>query len=206
MKADTRADGDPTTLLDRPYGASGIVLEASLQDLGRAIAPPHDPAVRIRLCPLVEERPSSILLNDVVRLADRDSIALLEQENAIAESLHAREVVADEDDSSSLALQAPEDVEALLLEADIADGENLVDEIDVGVSLDRRGKAEPHMHSRGVVLELQVHEILELGELDDRREATASLRRRKTEKSRVDDDVVESGKLGVESDPELDEG
>ena len=59
-----------------------------LQDLGRAIAPPHDPAVRIRLRPLVEECPSSILLDDVVRLTDCDSIALLEQEDTIAEALH----------------------------------------------------------------------------------------------------------------------
>ena len=110
--------------------------------------------------------------------------------------------MADEDDRSSLALEAPEGVEAFLLEARVADCENLVDEIDVGVSLDRRGEPEPHLHPGGVVLELQVDELLELGELDDRGEALAEPRRARGRASDgVDDDVVERRKLGLKPTP-----
>ena len=111
------------------------------------------------------------------RLADCDTLALLEQEDAVAEPLHGREIVCHEHDRSALALQAPERVEALLLEAGVADREHLVDEIQVGLRLDHRGEAEPHLHAGGVVLQLQVDEPLQLRELDDRGEPAPGLAR-----------------------------
>ena len=61
------------------------------------------------------------------------------------------------------------------------------------------------MHSRRVVLELQVGEILELGELDDRgkrRRASAGDRPSRVALTMT---LSRGGKLGMESDPELDE-
>ena len=58
-------------------------------------------------------------------------------------------------------------VEALLLEALVADGENLVEQQDVEVDLDRDRVGEPNLHSRREVLQLLVHEALELRERDD---------------------------------------
>ena len=65
------------------------------------------------------------------------------------------------------AAQPRELVEALLLERRVADREHLVDQQDVGVDLDRGREREPDVHARGVVLELEVDELLELGERED---------------------------------------
>ena len=70
-----------------------------------------------------------------------------------------------------------EDVRALLLEGGVADREHLVDQQDVGVGLDHHREGEPDQHPRGVVLQLQVDELLELGELDHRVEAALAPRR-----------------------------
>ena len=59
-----------------------------------------------------------------------------------------------------------EHVEALLLEGRVADGQHLVDQQDVRVDLDRHRERQPDVHAGGVVLELEVLELLELGELD----------------------------------------
>ena len=61
-----------------------------------------------------------------------------------------------------------EDVEALLLEGGVADGEHLVDQQDVGVDLDRDRERQADVHARGVVLELEVLELAQLGEVDHR--------------------------------------
>ena len=64
--------------------------------------------------------------------------------------------------------QSLECVRALLLEPAIADGEDLVEEQDVRVDVRHHRKAEPGAHAGGVVAQLQVLEVAQLGELDDR--------------------------------------
>ena len=64
-------------------------------------------------------------------------------------------------------LQPGELVEALLLERGVAYRQHLVDQQDLRVDLDRDGERQPDVHPRGEVLELEVHELLELGERDD---------------------------------------
>ena len=132
-------------------------------------------------------------------------LAALEQHRAVAEALDGRHVVGDEDDRLARGLERLELLEALLLERGVADREHLVDEQDVGVDLDRNREAEPHAHARRVVLELEVEELLELGEGDDLVEALARLLAREPEHDRVDEHVLARGQLGVEADAELDE-
>ena len=74
-------------------------------------------------------------------------------------------------------LEALELLEALLLEGGVADREHLVDQQHLGVDLDRDREGEPHGHAGRVVLQLEVDELLELGERDDVVEAVARLRR-----------------------------
>ena len=100
---------------------------------------------------------------------------------------------------------AVEDVEALLLEGGVADREHLVDQQDVGVDLDRHREGQAHVHARGVVLELEVLELLELGELDHALVAGARLARGEPEHDPVQRDVVAGGEVRVEADAELDE-
>ena len=109
------------------------------------------------------------------------------------------------EDGAVLGLHAIELVEALLLEGGVAHRKDLVDDQHLGLDLDRDREPEPYAHARRVVLQLQVHELLELGERDDLVEASARLAPRQAEHDRVDQHVVASGQLGVEADAQLDE-
>ena len=93
--------------------------------------------------------------------------AALEQHRAVAEAVHRAHVVGDEQDRLARLADAHELVEALLLERRVADREHLVDQQDVGVDLDHHREREPDQHPDRVVLELEVDELAELGEVDD---------------------------------------
>ena len=67
-------------------------------------------------------------------------------------------------------------------------------------------EGEPHQHPGGVVLQLQVGEVLEFGELDHRVQPVAALLRGQAHHHAVEDDVFTRGQLLVEADAELDEG
>ena len=116
-----------------------------------------------------------VLAGDRRRLADRDHVAPLEQHRAVAEALDRAHVVGHEQDRPARPLEPLELVEALLLEVGVADRQHLVDQQDLRVDLDRDREREPHEHPRRVVLQPQVEELLELGEVDDRVEALAHL-------------------------------
>src|SRR5271170_6466346 len=62
------------------------------------------------------------------------------------------------------------------------------------------------MHARGVVLELEVLELLELGEFDHTLIASPRLPRREAEHDPVQCDVVKGRKIGIEANTQLDEG
>ena len=138
-------------------------------------------------------------------LAEVDQRAPLEQQRAVAEALQRAHVVGDEHDRLARVAHRVEDVEALLLERGVADREHLVDQQDVGIDLDRHREREPDMHPRGVVLQLEVLELLELGELDHAVVALARLARRQAHHDPVHDDVVAGRQIQVEADAELDE-
>jgi hypothetical protein len=111
----------------------------------------------------------------------------------------------DEEDRLALVLEALEHVEALLLERGVAHREHLVDQQHVGVHLAHHAEREPHLHARGVVLQLEVHELLELREGDDGVEAAQRLLGREPEHDAVDEHVVAGREIRVEADAELDE-
>ena len=110
-----------------------------------------------------------------------------------------------EHDRPPLGLQPRELAEAFLLERRVADGQHLVDQHDIGIDLDGDRKGEAHLHSGGVVLQLQVHERLELGKGDDLVQPLEGLPAGEAEHDRVDDRVVARGEVRVEPDAELDE-
>ena len=112
-------------------------------------------------------------------------------------------VVRDEDDRAPFVAHPVEDVEALLLEGGVAHGQHLVDQQYVGIDLDRNRKGQAHVHPRGVVLELEVLKLFELGELDHPLVASASLPRREPEHDAVERHVVVGGQVGIEADAQL---
>ena len=111
--------------------------------------------------------------------------------------------------STTVAPGAPalvEDVHALLPERGVADGEHLVDQHDVGVRLDHDREGEADQHPGRVVLELEVDEVLELGELEHGVEPATRLAQREAHQHAVEDAVLAGGQLRVEAHAELDEG
>ena len=96
-------------------------------------------------------------------------------------------------------------VEALLLEGRVPDGEDLVDEQDVGVDLDHHGERQPDEHAGRVVLDLQLGEVVELGEVDDPVVASLGLPAGQAQHGGVDHHVVVRREIGVEADAEFDE-
>ena len=95
------------------------------------------------------------------------------QHRPVAERLHGAHVVGDQHDRLARVALLVEDVHALLRERGVAHGEHLVDQHDVGVRLDHHREGQAHHHPRGVVLQLELDEVLELGELEDRVEPRA---------------------------------
>ena len=145
-----------------------------------------------------------VAMGDLVRIADCLDVAAVEQHRPVAELLHRAHVVGHEDDRA-VGPHLVEDVAALLLEGGVADREHLVDQHDVGVRLDHHGEGQPHEHPRGVVLELQLGELLELGELDHRGDPVLRLLAREAHHHPVEDHVLARGQVDVEAHPELDE-
>jgi len=82
--------------------------------------------------------------------------------------------VGHEDDRLAFALEPEELLKALLLEGRVADRQHLVDQEDLGLHLDRGGESEPDKHPGGVVLELEVDELLEFGECDSPHQSARS--------------------------------
>ena len=146
-----------------------------------------------------------VLATCLRRVADELDLAVGEQHRTVAVLLDRGHVVGDEDDRLAFGFHLVEGVGALLLEGGVADRQHLVDQQDVGVGLHHHREGEPDQHARGVVLQLQVGELAQLGEVDHRVEAPAHLLRRQPHHHPVEDDVLAGGQLVVEADAELDE-
>ncbi len=124
--------------------------------------------------PLLEVQPQ-VLPADLLRVADEADLAVVDQHRPVAVrarpsamSWVTRTIVLPP------SFMSAEDVRALLLEGGVADGQHLVDQQDVGVGLDHHREGEADQHPRGVVLQLQVDELLELGELEHRVQPVAA--------------------------------
>ncbi len=93
--------------------------------------------------------------------------ALVEPHRRRAQAGHGVHVVADEQHGAAAALDLVHLAEAATLELDVAHGEHLVDEQDLGLHVGGDGEAEAQVHARRVALDRRVHELLEPGEGDD---------------------------------------
>ena len=116
--------------------------------------------------------------------------ALAEEHGALAQALDLSRVVRDEDDRAATLLELEDLAEALALEGLVADGEDLVEQEDVGVEVRGDREAEPHVHPRGVGAHRPVDRLLELGEGDDLVEALADLRPLEPVDGAVQEDVL----------------
>ena len=161
-------------------GSPLVVLEPGVDDLGacrRPRARPRRARPRPARSAAAEVQLEVAAPPTSLGLADHDDVARARAASRGRRSADRRHVVRDEQDRAALVAQAVELVEALLLEGGVADREHLVDQQHVGVDLDHHREREPHVHARRVVLELEVLELAQLGELDDALVALARLAR-----------------------------
>ena len=91
----------------------------------------------------------------------------VEHDDAVADPLDRRRVVRHEHERRALLHLLGDPVQALALERLVADGEDLVDQQDVGVQVRDDREPEPQEHPRAVRLHRHVDELAQLGELDD---------------------------------------
>ena len=136
-----------------------------------------------------------------VRLHD----ALAQPDATVAGGLHRGQVVGDEDQRGALVEHGTHALQAALLEAGVAHGQDLVDEKDVGLQERGHGEAEPHLHAARVELELPVDGVVELRERDDLIEALADLATAQSQQGPVELDVLAAGQVGMDAGPHLDQ-
>ena len=142
----------------------------------------------------------------VAGLAVVEQLAVVEHRGAVAQLAHEVGGVGDEEDRAALGLEPLHAVHALALERLVADRQHLVDEHDVGRHVDGDGEGEPGEHARRVVLDLEVDELGDLGEVDDLVEDGVDLGGGEAEDRAVQVDVLAAGEVGVEAGAELEQG
>src|ERR1019366_9454550 len=135
----------------------------------------------------------------------RDHLSLIEQKHPVAVLLEGVEIVAHQHDGLSLALVPAEGIEALLLEARVADRQHLIHDQQVGLGEDGDAEREADLHAGGEVLQLLLREVLELCEREYLVDLVTQLRAGESEHSPTEEDVLPSGQLGIEADAQLQE-
>lgn len=149
----------------------------------------------------------AICLADLVDGAVHAQVALLDPDRALADALDLVHGVAHEQHGDVAVLDEMLDATlALLLEEHVADGERLVDDEDVGLGDGGDGERDARDHARGEVLHGHVHEVGQLGKVDDLLEVRVDELLGVTEERAVEVDVLAGGELEVETRAELDQG
>ncbi len=143
-----------------------------------------------------------VLAKDPQRLLDgavRDHQAAVEHDGAVTEGPHLVGLVRDQQDRASLFLEGADPVDALRLKPFVTHGEDLVDDENVGINVNRHRESETDIHATRVELHLGVDEVLNLTEgndiVEDRVHAPLGESKHRT----VEIDVVATRQLGLKS-------
>ena len=114
--------------------------------------------------------------------------------------------MSDKNNRLLLTLRVKEKVLTLLLESLIANGKNLIKNKNVSLRLNRDGKGKPHLHTTGVVLELLLHEIAQLGKIDDIVIHGVNFVFGEAQHCAIQIHILSAGQLRVETNAKLNEG
>ena len=117
---------------------------------------------------------------NVRTLPIRDEVTMIEENRAITVTLNRPQVVCYQHDRLPFALVAPEHLEALLLEPSVAHSEDFIHEQDLSVRLDGDREREADLHPGREILQLLVHEVTQICEVDYGVEAVPKLLSRST--------------------------
>ena len=132
--------------------------------------------------------------------------AVVQPGGGVAQALHQRHAVGDEHDRHPAAAQLVQVVEAAALELLVAHRDDLVDDQDLRVEVDRDGEAEPDIHPAGVDLDRSVDEVAQPGEVDDAVHRRGDLTPAHAEDRAVEVDIFPAGQLRVEACAQLEHG
>lgn len=138
----------------------------------------------------------AIRLADLVDGAVHAQVAFLDPDRALADALDLVHGVAHEQDGDVAIVDEVLDAFlALLLEEHVADGEGLVHDEDVRLGDGGDGERDARDHAGGEVLHGHVHEVGQLGKLDDLLEVRVDELLGVTEECAVEVDVLAGGEL-----------
>ena len=88
-----------------------------------------------------------VLVNDIGRIAHHPDGAVIKPDCPVAEVADGGCVVGDQDEGASLLAKVDKLFHALLLEGDVANGEDLVDQQQFGINVDCNSEREPDVHA-----------------------------------------------------------
>ena len=91
------------------------------------------------------------------------------------------------------------------MKVEVADGEDLVEEEDVGVEVGGDGEGEAHIHAAGVILDGGVNEVFEAGELNNLLKLSVDFFGAHANDGAVEIDILAAAQLGVEADPHFEQ-
>src|SRR5262245_42852206 len=94
-------------------------------------------------------------------------------------------------------------LKAAPLELFVAHGDNLVDDQDLRIDVDRDRKPKTHIHAGRIMPNRRVNEVTDTREVDDLIEETIGLATRQTENRCVQVDVLSAGQVRMEARSQL---
>ncbi len=146
-----------------------------------------------------------VLVDDAHGVSERGHPLLVEPERPVAEVPDEVELMGHDQERDPPELHLLDLRDALLRELLVADGEDFVDQENVGIDVDGDREPEADVHARGVGLDRLVEVRADVRELDDPVEALVDLAAREAEHDPVDVDVLAPADLGVKARSQLDE-
>jgi hypothetical protein len=157
---------------------------------------------------LAAEAPQRRILvfrDHALRLAVLHHLALVDPDDAGAQPRDRCHVVRDEQHREAALRFLGDPLEAPFLEGDVADGEDLVRQQDVGLHVDGHRKCQPQIHAARVLAQRVVGEVVQFGELEDLGNAIERFAARDPVHGGVHQDVVLGREIGVEPGAELEQ-
>src|SRR5262249_10449242 len=185
------------------HGLLGHVQELDLLEAALARAPA---GAEVTVGGPIDVGVGQVLVDDLRRNAGAAGRSVLEPRRGVAQVANGLERVRDDDDRLSGGAEVVELLETPSLELGVADRQDLVDQEDVGIDVDRDREPQAHVHARRVVLHRCVTEVLETGEVNDLVEPLVELLLGHTEDRAVQENVLPTGELGMEAGSELEQG
>ena len=116
------------------------------------------------------------------------------------------QIVADEQNGHALALHLQDAVEAFGLEVLVADGQNLIDDQDLGAHVDGDGEAQAHVHARRIMLDRHIDVIAQFGEVQDVVKKALGLLAAEAQHRGIEIDILAPGEVGVEARAQFQQG